>query len=77
MWFVQSLAQGKPRSSVCGWVFRCLSLDPCFFHCTTQLPNRAWGRECGKNRGNNKGLGGRCVGQREENPEPDAAEQSA
>ena len=43
----------------------------------SELPNRAWGRECGKNRGNNKGLGGRCVGQREENPEPDAAEQSA
>lgn len=43
----------------------------------SQLPNRAWGREHGKNRDNNKGLGGRCVGQREENPAPDAAEQSA
>lgn len=50
---------------------------PMFFPlCHSQLPNRAWGREYGKNRDNNKGLGDRCVGQREENPEPDAAEQS-
>ena len=53
-----------------------MSLDACSFHCTIHSSQTGLGEGSMVNRDNNKGLGDRCVDQREENPEPDAAEQS-